>query len=353
MAITLNTPELYNITAFDADKSFAVRFNYHDSQATRNQLVITQTATGEVVYDEKVASFALSHTIPRHSLRNGVEYSVRVKVFHNAEESDFSAPRVFICFATPIMTIVSPTDGKELGATEVEVIMTYEADSRNSLDHYVVKLFDGNSQLIKTSNSIYNASDLRYVMSGLDNNQSYYVQAAGTSTQGMTFESNKVYFYVRLDLPEFYSVIYAENDPLTATIQISSNIITIDGEYQGENPPTYVGGTALDLRNGNELTYDKLIYDTGYEIADDFTLQYKALDYNIDKPLIDIDNGKYIARIKKAEVYTPDVPKYYSELVVAGPIMPLIINSRHFSTKSVLLIIKRSGKNIFFDIIDV
>ena len=60
------SPILYDIGTFDASVGTVVRFYYTGEQVFANRLIIKNNETLAEVYNEKIDSMQLSHTVPKN-----------------------------------------------------------------------------------------------------------------------------------------------------------------------------------------------------------------------------------------------------------------------------------------------
>ena len=74
-------PILTRIQTFDATKDYTVTFSYSGYQTYKHRLVITNSDTSAVVYDETVEGFELYHIIEANSIENGNQYYAQVQCF--------------------------------------------------------------------------------------------------------------------------------------------------------------------------------------------------------------------------------------------------------------------------------
>ena len=72
-------PILYSIDAFDATQSATFTFySTGGNQVVKNQLIIRNNTTNQIVYQQFVDSFKFEHTVPPNTLTNGTYYNASV-----------------------------------------------------------------------------------------------------------------------------------------------------------------------------------------------------------------------------------------------------------------------------------
>ena len=74
--MALPTPIINKIDVFDANDNYTFTFTYFGSQSVKNQLVIRDNITNDIVYDKTINSMRLSHEIKSEEsvLVNGKTY---------------------------------------------------------------------------------------------------------------------------------------------------------------------------------------------------------------------------------------------------------------------------------------
>lgn len=74
-------PQIMRINPFDANKDYEITLSWLGNRAHANRIVIYDNETNEVVFDDTVSSFALTHTIPAHTLQNSKKYVIEAQTY--------------------------------------------------------------------------------------------------------------------------------------------------------------------------------------------------------------------------------------------------------------------------------
>lgn len=253
MAIQQLTQPIVNpIAAFDATQEHEITFIViGGAQVVGNRLVIKDNQTGKTVYDSKVTTMKLSHVIPPNTLQNGNYYNAVIYTIDNSEtQSDPSVPVPFYCYSAPELTIINiPATGTISNGT-YQFEGSYIQPEGEQLNEYQFILYDSNKDVLSRSDVIYYQSDsnLAYTFSGMDNDTSYYVEIKGQTVNNTEISSGLIYFTVRYEQPATFAIVDLINDCENGYIQISSNIVAIDGK-SNPDPPVYIDDKEVDLRN--------------------------------------------------------------------------------------------------------
>ena len=69
----LTTPILNDIKTFNATKDYPLTFNViGGNQVVGNNLIVERISDNVVVYNQSQETFSFRHTLPAHTLQNGV-----------------------------------------------------------------------------------------------------------------------------------------------------------------------------------------------------------------------------------------------------------------------------------------
>ncbi|MCI9577115.1 MAG: hypothetical protein HFJ84_10900 [Clostridiales bacterium] len=126
----MEQPILKSTPAFDASLERLFSFTYIGNQVFSHRFRVYNNATNAVVYDKKVESFQMEHTIPAATLKNGILYRAQVSVFDkNGVESNLSQPTLFYCYAIPTLQITNLTAN--------QIVRSY---GRNSMGIFMLEM---------------------------------------------------------------------------------------------------------------------------------------------------------------------------------------------------------------------
>ena len=285
----LTQPIVNPIAAFDATMPQAITFLViGGAQVVGNRIVISDNQTGNVVYNNIVNTMKLAHTIPANTLSNGGYYNVVIYTIDNsANESAPSTPVPFYCYSQPTLTITNIPATETIGNGTYKFQGNYLQTESEQLNSYQFILYDSNKDILDKSDIIYYQSNnsLAYTFVGMDNDTSYYVELKGQTVNSTEITSGLMYFTVRYTQPASFAIVDLINDCENGYIQISSNIVAIDGKSNPE-PPIYIDDKEVDLRDKDSWVK----WDEGFNINDDFTMRVWGRDFNDYEKIISLAN---------------------------------------------------------------
>lgn len=247
----LTQPIINPIAAFDATLSQEITFLViGGAQVLGNRIVISDNQTGDVVYDNKVTTMKLSHVIPANTLTNGGYYNVVIYTLGSLDSvSSPSVPVPFYCYSQPVLTInnIPATETIENGTYTFQG--NYLQQENEVLDSYQFILYDSNKNILSKSDVIYYQTNnsLSYTFVGMSNDTSYYIELKGQTVNSTLITTGLLYFTVRYSQPASFAIVDLVNDCANGYIQISSNIVAIDGKAEPA-PPVYIDNKEVDLR---------------------------------------------------------------------------------------------------------
>src|SRR5574344_513500 len=96
-------PIIQNISVFDATQVKKIYASFDGFQIFKNRLIIKNTSTGAIVYNNIETSVRTYRDIPANTLTNGVNYTAQMSFF-DAEnnESSLSDATFFQCMSVPL-----------------------------------------------------------------------------------------------------------------------------------------------------------------------------------------------------------------------------------------------------------
>ncbi|MCI7206522.1 MAG: hypothetical protein MSA15_11115, partial [Clostridium sp.] len=230
----------------------------------------------------------LEHILPANSLKNNNFYNAVIYTIDNGnDESVASVPIPFYCYTQPALTIDNiPSSGTiENGTYSFQG--NYVQNEGELLNSYRFTLYDSNKTILAQSPLIYYNTDpsLTYLFSGMSNNTSYYIELTGETINSTILTSGVKSFTVRYIQPASFAICDLVNDCENGYIQISSNIVAIDGK-SNPTPPIYIDDKEVDLREPDSWVE----WDSGFSIKNDFTLRAWGRDFNPYEPIITLSN---------------------------------------------------------------
>lgn len=290
MAIQQLTQPIINpIAAFDATQNHVVTFlAIGGAQVVGNRIVISDNQTGKTVYDNRVITMQLAHTIPANTLTNGGYYNVVIYTIDSANNfSQASVPVPFYCYSQPTLTINNIPASSTIENGTYTFQGSYAQQENEILNSYQFILYDSNKTVLSQSDVIYYSSNdsLSYTFVGMSNDTSYYIELKGQTVNNTEITTGLLYFTVRYSQPASFAIVDLVNDCENGFIQISSNIVAIDGKSNPE-PPIYIDDKEVDLREPDSWVR----WDEGFNIKDDFTMRVWGRDFNDFEPIITLSN---------------------------------------------------------------
>lgn len=325
MAVQQLTQPIVNpISAFDATRAHNITFTViGGAQVVANRLVISNNETGAIVYNKTAITMKLEHTIPANTLTNGGYYNAVVYTIDNANNESVASTAVpFYCYSQPVLTIdnIPATETIENGT--YTFTGTYIQQEGEFLNSYQYTLYDSNKNVLSKTPLIYYETDssLSYTFVGMSNDTSYYIELSGETVNGTHITSGVIYFTVRYIQPASFAICDLVNNCDDGYIQVSSNIVAIDGK-SNPDPPIYIDDKEVDLRDPDSWVE----WDSGFRIQDDFTLRAWGRDFNPYEPIITLKN----------DIDTPQTPNKIEMKWMTGDVI-----------KNLPLYTSKSGNNI-------
>lgn len=325
MAVQQLTQPIVNpISAFDATRVHNITFTViGGAQVVANRLVISNNETGAIVYNKTAITMKLEHTIPANTLTNGGYYNAVVYTIDNANNESVASTAVpFYCYSQPVLTIdnIPATETIENGT--YTFTGTYIQQEGEILNSYQYTLYDSNKNVLSKTPLIYYETDssLSYTFVGMSNDTSYYIELSGETVNGTHITSGVIYFTVRYIQPASFAICDLVNNCDDGYIQVSSNIVAIDGK-SNPDPPIYIDDKEVDLRDPDSWVE----WDSGFRIQDDFTLRAWGRGFNPYEPIITLKN----------DIDTPQTPNKIEMKWMTGDVI-----------KNLPLYTSKSGNNI-------
>ena len=253
----------------------------------------------------------------------GGYYNAVVYTIDNANNESVASTAVpFYCYSQPVLTIdnIPATETIENGT--YTFTGTYIQQEGEILNSYQYTLYDSNKNVLSKTPLIYYETDssLSYTFVGMSNDTSYYIELSGETVNGTHITSGVIYFTVRYIQPASFAICDLVNNCDDGYIQVSSNIVAIDGK-SNPDPPIYIDDKEVDLRDPDSWVE----WDSGFRIQDDFTLRAWGRDFNPYEPIITLKN----------DIDTPQTPNKIEMKWMTGDVI-----------KNLPLYTSKSGNNI-------
>lgn len=284
--MALTQPILNQISAFDATTQKIFYFaSIGGDQVVGNRLIIRNNQTGAIVYNQIQYTYKFEHTLPLNTLTNNTYYNATVSTLNfNGIESESSVPIAFYCYTTPLLSItnVIPNDIIEQSTFKFEG--EYFQLEGELLNGYKFILYDTNQNILSQSSILY-SSPIEYSFNGFNNNTQYYIELIGTTVNNTDITTGLIIFTVRYVKPPLFAIAGLENQCTTGNIQISSNIVAIDGISNPE-PPIYIDEQKVDLTESGSWVK----WLQGFNIKSDFTLRIWGNNFTNNEIITSINN---------------------------------------------------------------
>ena len=310
---------LQSIPAFDALYDRAIHFNYSGPQCVKNRLVVYDSASDAVVYDQMEISMLLSHVIPAGVLVNGTRYNCAISVYDIENNFVTSSKVSFRCLTTPIFGFSGLVDGQTYRNAVLVLNLNYQQAQNEPLNEYKVTLYRANLTPIWESGVLFGDPE-EITINGLEHGAKYYVKATGTTVSGMYVDTSHISFICQYDVPLLYSLIILENRGYEGAVKITSNIVGNTGssshpevKFINLNSPPSKDGWAVDLREpGHYVTfYDDL------KIGTDYIATFNGFRFSLGLPIFKVDSPyDSVVVTWKRELFSDGNNYVYAELTL-------------------------------------
>lgn len=278
-------PIINKIKPFDSTKDYEITLSWMGNRAHANRIIIYDNETNNVVFDDTVSSFALTHTIPANTLENSKKYVIEAQTYDVENiPSAMSNKVLFFTFATPDFYFENLGDNPVIDNSSYTAFVHYYSEDWEDISKYKFYLYDSSKKQLLESNEMTDDQDICYTYKGLDNNTVYYIRCVGITVNGMEIDTGYTEITVRFENPNDYARIYATPIPKQGCIQVSSNLIII--QYNGTDDFNYIDGM-IDLRDKT------LYYNEGFLIEGDFTAIIRGINLWQTNDIFKMNNDKY------------------------------------------------------------
>lgn len=278
-------PTIMKISPFDATKDYEITLSWMGNRAHANRIIIYDNETNNVIFDDTVSSFALTHTVPAYTLENSKKYVIQAQTFDVENiPSALSNKVLFFTFATPDFYFENLSDNPVIDNSSFTASVHYHSEDWEDISKYKFYLYDSSKKQLLESNEMTDDLDISYTYKGLDNNTVYYIRCVGVTVNGMEIDTGYTGITVKFENPNDYARIYVTPIPKQGCIQVSSNLIII--QYNGTDEFDYIDGM-IDLRDKT------LYYDEGFLIEGDFTAIIRGINLWQTNDIFKMSNGKY------------------------------------------------------------
>lgn len=231
----------------------------------------TNDANATVVYDKKITTYKLSHTIPSGTLTAGTDYQIKCRTYDsNGQYSEWSDIVLAKALSNPIIIITSIINGQVTTQNPIFQSTFYQAED-DTLKTYEYILYKDGVQ-IETSGELTDKL-LYYQCSGLENKTTYTVKLLVYTTNGLEASISQD-FYVIYEQSRMSSVVNLTNEDSIGGISIEIYARQILGRLYSGNDPTYEDDEWINLHD-SVIIIDS---ESGFSLDGNWTCKLYAKD---------------------------------------------------------------------------
>lgn len=330
-------PIIQRIQPFDATKDYEIILSWMGNRAYANRIYIYDYETNNLVFDDTVSSFSLTHIIPARTLQNNKRYTIQAQTYDVENvASSLSNKVLFYTFATPDFYFEDLSDNPIISNSSFTATVHYYSDDWEDISKYTFYLYDATKKQLLKSDEMTD-DDISYAYKGLDNDTVYYIRCVGVTVNGMELDTGYVEITVKYEDPNVYARIYATPVPSRGCIQVSSNLIII--QYNGTDEFEYIDGM-IDLRDKT------LYYDEGFLIEKDFTVIIRGINLWQTADIFKMCNGN-LGLTLSSRIYQEDKLRF--RLMVPNGISNYLLYSDElvFSNSDMVTIMLRRKNDVY------
>lgn len=325
------SPILLNTLPFDATKDHFLQFSYSGSQIQGYRLTIRDNKTLEEVEGSPIVKtnyLKEEALVPANMLENSKDgiiksYQFEIEVLYWNEDgteqiySGVSNTIALKCFATPNFGFVNLSNDKDniVRNSYMDVELQYSCEDKSEvMNQYRVILYgDDKTTVIYDSGTLYTTSGMTVRITGLTDDETYYIEASCETLNGMELITPLTQILCKYIKPDLFLAFYAENITTEGLVRLSSNFILIEGKSDPEEL-VYIDDEKVVLlpdENGEK----KVWFDSGF-IAKNFTCEIIAEQIVDWSKIISFDMKTAKAHVMwyKGIFEGDETEKYYAEL---------------------------------------
>ena len=353
--MALTQPILNSIPAFDATQSHVFSFiSIGGDQVLGSQLTIYDNETGAQVYQGNYTSFKFEYPLAAGTLTNGKYYNATISTINNASEfSEPSNPVAFYCYTAPVLTITNIPASGTIEQSNYTFQGSYVQAEGELLNGYQYTLYNSNKEQISQSAILYDGL-YQHTFSGMANDTSYYVELSGSTINNTPVSSGLLLFTIRYIQPASFAICDLVNNCENGFIQISSNIVSIDGKSEPD-PPKYIDNKEVDLTDdGNWVQWDE-----GFNMQNDFTMRIWGRSFGDNEPIVtmknELDTDKVPNRIEMKFMATDIIDTLPNYIFAEGDIVTTenavneLITDLNIGGNSYQKVVQASSESIRFE----
>lgn len=272
-------PLLTKIPVFDAEIGTTIYFSCYGEIDQVYYTVYDNESNEELFHNEVLfeSSMVRSFELKNESLTNrNMPYYIKMKARTKSTQKygELSDPVLFYCHKKPELYFedLSIEEPNEIGTSSYRfnLIFNYIEDQNEYLNSYQYHLYDSEKRLLDESRIFYNEIENMYTVDGLDAGNTYYIKGTGETVNGYNLDTGFVELVIKYSVEKNNLLLEVKNNYKEGTISVISNIISIDGEADGDISFIEIeeGRKAVDLTNGSSVTYIIPSFITSYKFID-------------------------------------------------------------------------------------
>lgn len=334
----MSRPIIKKISPFDGTEGGNIYIAWTGNRAYANRVIIYDNETNNIVYDRKITTYELKHTIPAGKLSNGKSWVIQAQVFDEEDiPSALSEKYSFYTFKRPTFIFNDLPEDHKITSTSFIATIHYFSEDWENISKYVFYLYDSSKIKIVESSEMTDDANISYTYRGLENNALYYIRCTGITVNGMELDTGYIEINVKYKNPNTYATIYTTPLPSQGCIQVSSNLVMI--QYNGTNDFTYKDGK-INLINKT------LYYDEGFLIENDYTLILRGTNLWQTAEILRMKN-KDLGLTLSSRIYTDDTLRF--RLSAPNGICNYLLysNALEFTNNDMVTIAIRCKNNVY------
>ncbi|KEK23938.1 hypothetical protein [Bacillus gaemokensis] len=342
-------PSLLVIQPFDATKGASIYYTYTGSkQSLKNQLVVTDTKTNEIVYSFEYSSYEKVHHVPPNILLNGKSYKAKIRaISSDGDQSPYSNEVQFKTFSNPVLDIDNIDGQGYVYNSDVTFIAIYSQSEGESVKTYRFSLFDENEDLIENYPIRVPSApnSLTEVVRGLEKGKGYFIECSIETVNGVVWTHRERFIPLYI-VPSVNGVINTRNDSDEGVVKVTANLKQLLGtqvtsgarteksEGQIKEDYKYEGDEWVIVPKGKPVIFKGL----GMNRASDFVMKVwckkipngtKFLDLSpVDNTGIAIEFWKYSNKVIAVKKYGRVVSRHCSNVVTIPYDSPFMLYAK-------------------------
>ena len=306
----LSKATLYEIKTFDINNGYTFTFDYISTESINGNIlrIYKNTDTSEPIITQKQLSKKSNtlskSTMDTHNMKNGEIYWATITMCTESGElkDTCSDKQRFFCFSTPALSFKKETANmfsspikNSSFIVELEFIYDTTGTYQDELNEYNVVVYsyeDTINQLQVYETKRAYATDLNNLtayITDLEEGKSYYLKAMGNTKHGVNIESEMLRVDILDSAQYIKTALNANVRDDTASVYLSSNLINIDGESEGDI--SFEDGKVIIGENSNvffkkDISIESVEHSVFKEsMCRDFMLSVQFSNFPIDSEI--------------------------------------------------------------------